>query len=281
MRRRRIPYSAVELRFIEARGAMNRGALHAAFVGKFDRDDVSVEDIKALCSRKGWATRTAWSAEDDALLRELFADMPTADVARRVGRSVSSTYQRAYGLGLSKSATYLASPAACRLRRGGNIGEASRFKKGQAPANKGKRMPFHPNSAATRFKKGERRGVAVKLWKPVGTERMSKDGYLERKIHDGLPLQSRWRAVHLVRWEEINGRIAKGLALKSLDGDKRNTDPSNWTPVPRALLPRLNGKSGRDYDHAPAELKPTIMAVAKLEHAAAKVGKQRRRGRAA
>jgi hypothetical protein len=36
--------------------------------------------------------------------------------------------------------------------------------------------------------------------------------------------------------------------------------------VPRALLPRLNGRFGRGYDEAPEELKPTIMAVAKLEH---------------
>jgi hypothetical protein len=38
--------------------------------------------------------------------------------------------------------------------------------------------------------------------------------------------------------------------------------------VPRALLPRLSGKSGRNYDHAPDEIKPTIMAIARLEHAA-------------
>lgn len=58
-----------------------------------------------------------------------------------------------------------------------------------------------------------------------------------------------------------------GYVLKCL-GDKLDTDPSNWELVPQGLLPRLNGKSGRAYDHAPAELKPTIMAVAKLEHRA-------------
>lgn len=39
--------------------------------------------------------------------------------------------------------------------------------------------------------------------------------------------------------------------------------------VPRGLLPRLSGKSGRAFDQAPAELKPAIMAIAKLEHALA------------
>ena len=35
-----------------------------------------------------------------------------------------------------------------------------------------------------------------------------------------------------------------------------------------ALAPRLNGRFGRGYDTAPPELKPTILAIAKLEHAA-------------
>ncbi len=158
-----------------------------------------------------------------------------------------------------------------RQRKKWRTGRTGCFVKGSVPANKGKPMPFHPNSAATRFKKGERRGVAVKVYKPIGSERLSKDGYLERKIHDGMPLQSRWRSVHLIRWEEMNGPLPKGHALKCLDSDKSNTDPSNWTLVPRAILPRLNGgrhKSLLAYDEAPQELKSTILATAKLAHKA-------------
>jgi hypothetical protein len=268
VRGRRIRYSAAELAFVKSNCAMSRRSLHAAFSRVFGRTDVKLADIKSLCSRNGWTTsRKRWHHEDDALLAEIYPDTSTVEVASRLGRSIASTYMRAQQLGLQKGDAYLASPAACRLRRGGDIGAVHRFTKGHVPANKGKPMPFNANSAATRFKKGERRGVAVKLYKPIGTERLSKDGYLERKIHDGLPLQSRWRAVHLVRWEEINGSVPKGMALKCL-GDKRNTDPSNWELVARALLPRLNGKHGRGYDSAPSELKPTIMAIAKLEHAA-------------
>jgi hypothetical protein len=43
----------------------------------------------------------------------------------------------------------------------------------------------------------------------------------------------------------------------------------NWELVPRAILPLLNGgrnKRGIAYDQAPAELKPTVMAIAKLRH---------------
>ena len=159
--------------------------------------------------------------------------------------------------------------ALCK-RNGWLTGRTGQFVPGQVSHNKGKPMPDHvrAKARATMFKPGRRQGVAVKLYKPIGAERMSKDGYLERKIHDGLPLQSRWRAVHLVRWEEIHGRLPAGHALKCLDGDKTNTDPSNWEAVPRAMLPRLNGRFGRGYDAAPDELKPVIMATAKLEHRA-------------
>lgn len=158
---------------------------------------------------------------------------------------------------------------ALRKRRGWKTGRTGRFEKQSVPHNKGKPMPFHPNSAATRFKAGGRSGRAAALYKPVGTERFSKEGYRERKIHDGLPLQSRWRAVHLINWEAVNGPIPKGMALKCLDSDRGNTDAANWVAIPRAMLLRLNGgrrKTLLAYDDAPSDLKPTILAVARLAH---------------
>ena len=114
--------------------------------------------------------------------------------------------------------------ALCK-RKGWLTGKDGRFVKGQATWNKGRPCAEgeggrHPNARATHFQKGQRQGVAVKLYKPIGTERMSKSGYLERKIHDGLPLQSRWRAVHLLNWAQVTGPLPKGHCLKGLDGDR-------------------------------------------------------------
>jgi hypothetical protein len=165
---------------------------------------------------------------------------------------------------------------ALRKRKGWNTGRSGQFEKGQAPANKGKLCPAgtggrHPNARATQFKKGDRSGVAARQYKPIGTERMAKDGYLQRKIHNGLPMQSRWRFVHLINWEAVHGPVPAGYALKCLDGNRLNTDQANWEAVPRGVLARLNGgrfKARIGYDAAPDELKPTLMAVAKLQHAA-------------
>ena len=157
---------------------------------------------------------------------------------------------------------------ALRKRNGWKTGRTGHFAKGAVPANKGKSMPYNPNSAATRFKKGNRTGRANENYQPIGTERMSQDGYLERKVHDGMPMQSRWRLVHLVEWEAVNGPVPEGMCLKCLDGDRSNTDPANWLAISRGILPRLNGgKATRvmAYDTAPAELKPTLLAIAQVD----------------
>jgi hypothetical protein len=162
--------------------------------------------------------------------------------------------------------------ALCK-RRGWLTGRTGQFVKGQVSHNAGKKGIHYAGSEKGWFRKGERRGVATKLYQPIGTERISKDGYRERKVNDDLPLQRRWRGVHLIEWEAVNGPVPKGQRLKCLDGDRLNCDPSNWEAVPMALAPRLNGRFGRGYDQAPAELKPTILAVAKLEHRLREIGK--------
>lgn len=161
-------------------------------------------------------------------------------------------------------------------RMGWMTGRTGCFKHGAPPHNKGKPCPDgvggrHPNARRTQFKGGARSGFAVKLYKPIGTERVTKDGYIERKVNDDKPEHKRWRPVQVIRWEEINGPIPAGLILKCLDGNRHNTEPSNWEAIPREVSARLQrGRWGTniDYETAPAELKPAIMALAKLKHAA-------------
>lgn len=145
-------------------------------------------------------------------------------------------------LGVKKSAAYLASPEACRLRRGDNVGAAYRFTPGHVPANKGLRRPgwFRGRMKETQFRKGERRGAAVELWKPIGTERISKDGYLERKVNDDLPRQRRWRAVHLLLWESTHGPVPKGHAIAFKNGDRTDIRLDNLECISRRELMSRN-----------------------------------------
>ena len=212
MKGRWITYSVEEFAWIEARKTLPRRELHAMFVARWRRGDVSAAALASLCKRRGWLT-----------------------------------------------------------------GRTGCFEKGIVPLNKGK--PMSPETrakcAATMFQPGSRSGRADQLYKPIGSERLSKDGYLERKIHDGLPMQSRWRAVHLINWEALHGPIPDGKCLKSRDGNRRNTDPSNWELIDRALLPVLNGGGwGKlSYDEAEPEVKPALMALAKLRIAGRAISK--------
>lgn len=170
--------------------------------------------------------------------------------------------------------------ALCK-RKGWLTGRTGRIEKGSEPWNTGKKMPpgkggNHPNARKTQFTPGVRRGAATRLYKPIGTERLSKEGYLERKVHDGMPLQARWRAVHLIRWEEVHGPVPEGMCLKCLDGDRRNTDPANWTAVSRGVLPFLNGHRGHSYEETPDGLKPAVLALARLKHANSTALKKRK-----
>src|SRR5260370_13245419 len=87
------------------------------------------------------AGKRLWSPEDDALLCKCYPHEATTALAATLRRSISATYLRAMKLGLAKTDEYLASPAACRLRRGDDVGAPFRFAKGHVPANKGLRRP--------------------------------------------------------------------------------------------------------------------------------------------
>ncbi|PLW79087.1 HNH endonuclease [Cohaesibacter celericrescens] len=158
-------------------------------------------------------------------------------------------------------------------RNGWKTGRTGLIEKGNIPLNKGKKMPFNPNSARTQFKKGQTPHNANYL----GHERVSKDGYVEISVDETNPhtgFERRYVLKHRWLWEQKNGPIKEGHCLKCLDGNLANTDPDNWVEIPRAMLPRLCGRYGRGFDHADPDLKPVIMAVTKLEHKARTVGKE-------
>lgn len=155
--------------------------------------------------------------------------------------------------------------ALCK-RNGWMTGRTGRYQPGQEPKNKGKKMPFNPNSAATRFKKGN----LPHNHRGAGHERIdTKDGYVVMIVAETNPWTgAATRPVHKHRylWEQRHGPIPEGHVLKCLDGDKTNCDPDNWELIPQGMLPRLNGRwTGIKYDEAPAELKPAVMATARLD----------------
>lgn len=181
---------------------------------------------------------------------------------------VISDYHRAFVETFGRDDVSLVNLHSLRKRKGWSTGRTGCFPKGNEPFNKGKSHPTRGRASETQFKKG---GLPHNT-NYLGHERVSKDGYVEISVaetnqHTGF--ERRYVLKHRHLWEQINGPVPKGMALKCR-GDRLNTDPSNWELIPRALLPRLNGgrrKKRMAYDAAPEELKPALMAIAKIEQA--------------
>ena len=150
-----------------------------------------------------------------------------------------------------------------------NSGLTGRFEKGHAPYNKGlKRGNIYPGMMATQFKKG---GVPPNH-RPVGSERVTRDGYLERKTDE----PNVWRQVHVLNWEAVNGPVPAGHCIIFKNGDKLNCDVSNLLLVTRAELARMNQKGLISTNPRQTEVGQNI---ARLILATAKRKKERKKRR--
>lgn len=102
------------------------------------------------------------------------------------------------------------------------------FKKGQKPFNKGKKWNDYltneqqEKSKKTWYKKGNISSNNVS----IGTERISKNDYIEIKVKDGN-LNRNWQPKHRYIYEQKYGAIPKGFKVIFADGNRRNFDISN------------------------------------------------------
>jgi len=159
--------------------------------------------------------RFHWTPAWEALLREHYPHVTAQAMADAMGASVRAVYSKAAALGLKKSEAFYASDLAKRIQCGHTDPRmvASRIQPGATPWNKGVKgsTGLHDNCKRTQFKPG-RRPEESHNYAPIGTLRLSKDGYLERKFTDDthLPAPRRWVAVHRQVWEAAHGAIPAG-----------------------------------------------------------------------
>lgn len=211
--------------------------------------------------------RRLWTRKEQTILCRRYPHTKTELIAEQLGRTVGQVYQQATKLGLAKTAAYLASPAACRLRRGDNVGAAFWFRKGQVPPNKGLRRPgWAPGRMReTQFKKGERSGIAAKNWKPIGTVLADADGLMRIKVREAVygkeatgsgnvqvwPLLNRWI------WQQHKGPIPPGYAIAFKGADRANPKIEDLEIISRAELMRRN----TIHNRYPKEMVNTILLL--------------------
>ena len=152
-----------------------------------------------------------------------------------------------------------------------NNGLTGQFKKGHVPANKGTHPPTVGRMGETQFKKG---GLPHNT-KPIGYERLSRDGYIEVKIAmrpSDTKTGKNFVAKHRLVWESAYGPVPKGYNVTFLDGDKTNCDIKNLALITKAehlQMTRLNLRSPFP------QLTETGILIAKAGIAAQKAKKKR------
>jgi hypothetical protein len=193
-------------------------------------------------------TRRFWTEAEREEVRRRYPDEVTADIGRDINRSVGGIYDQANKMGLRKSPEFMSRVHGRVLIR---AGAASRFSANHATWNKG--IPGvtgnHPNTQRTQFKAG-RRPEEARNYRPVGSVRVTRDGYLERKVTDDTSVYParRWVAVHRLVWESVNGPVPKGWIVVFRQG-MATTDPDLITIDRVELITRAENMA-RNTIHA-------------------------------
>lgn len=213
------------------------------------REVINAQPIKTI-------TRRYWRPAEEQALLEMYPDTPMPELVSKFGRDERAIYSKAAAMGLQRSAEYMASEHACRLRKGDNVGEEFRFKPGQTPWNKGVKGWAAPGTEATRFKPGNK----PHTWVPIDTEQI-RDGYLWRKVTDNGGRHD-WKQVHVLLWEQHHGPIPAGFILVFCDRNRTNIQIDNLELITRAENCRRNS-----IHRYPPELKEVIRLQKKLERA--------------
>lgn len=206
----------------------------------------------------------SWSDIEVAVLRRFYADTPSSAIAAALRRPVHQVYGKAQKLGLKKSDDYLAGPHSGRTD--GTIGVSGRFQPGLTPWNKGKpgSTGNHPNTRRTQFKKGEMRGAAQRNYVPIGSMRISKDGYLEVKTNDDHPVPARrWVAAHRLAWEAVHGPVPQGHIVVFLPG-MRTAKPEEITADKLECISKAENMRRNTLHRYPKEIADAIRARAVL-----------------
>jgi len=130
-------------------------------------------------------------------------------------------------------------------------------KKGQIAYNKGKKQIEYMSSdaiersAETRFKKGN----IPHNHKPVGHERISKEGYIEVKTRELNVFELKHRLV----WEQHFGAIPKGFNIQFKDGNRQNCNIENLY-----MIDRKNQMRENTIHNYPEDVIKAIRIVSKL-----------------
>lgn len=171
--------------------------------------------------------------------------------------------EKAYKLGLVDEPYSGDTFAGLCNRLGFNNGRTGCFQVGSVPYNKGKKQTEYCSPEAiertkkTRFQKGQE----PINHRPVGSERVNVEGYVEVKVAE----PKKWMLKQRYLWEQYhNEKLGKNDLILFLDGDRSNFDISNLKRLTRKELAMLNHEYGDIQD---VSVRETALTIVKLRGA--------------
>lgn len=190
-----------------------------------------------------------WTEHDEWILKELYPNLATPELAILLKKSVNSVSQKAFVMGVKKSNEY-----AEKLRKAFiQNNTITRFRKGSTPANKGKKVSqeVYEKLERTMFKKGN---VPHNV-NYDGHERISRDGYIEVRISQG-----KYVLKHRHIWEQENGAIPKGMVVVFRDKNPLNVVIDNLQ-----LITMRENMLRNTIHRYPKDLQNAIRGLGKLK----------------
>lgn len=211
-------------------------------------------------------TRRFWTESERDEVRRRYPHERTADIARDLNRSAGAVFGEAASMGLHKTPEFMRTIHGARLKQ---AGASHRFQPNQTPWNKDKpgSTGNHPNTKRTQFQSG-RRPEEARNYQPIGSLRIGKDGILQRKVTDDPSIypSQRWRSVHRLVWEEVNGPMPSGHVVVFKPG-MSTADPALITIDRVELINRIELMRRNTRHNLPPEIKELIILKSRITRA--------------
>lgn len=180
--------------------------------------------------------RHVWTDSEVVMLRSLYPHLSARECAKHLGMREKQVQTKAKHLGLKKSREWIVERSRKAMEDPSHPARLTRIQPGSTPWNKGAHYVAGGRSAETRFQPGHK----PHTWNPIGHERLTKEGYLQRKVTDTGVTRRDYVAVHHLLWIERFGPIPQGHAVGFRDGDKTHIEIDNLELVSRADLMARN-----------------------------------------
>ena len=143
------------------------------------------------------------------------------------------------------------------------------FRPGHVPPNKGRKGASPPGSEATRFRRGNvpanKRPLYAERWRQRRGGPVLEINVPETNPYTGAA--NRWVRKAAWAWRQARGPVPPGHVVVQLDGDPANCDPGNLDCIPRSALALLNTPWAPGY--AGKEANPARVRLAQLRAALA------------